>query len=87
MADLTLSLGTGTTFEPKKSEGGVAGAAGTAFDILKGAGAVAVFLAIVLSPILLVIVLAWLALRERGRRIEKKLLDEPQPATPRPRSG
>jgi hypothetical protein len=87
MADLTLTLGTGSTPEPKKSEGGVAGAAGTAFDILKGAGAVAVFLAIVLSPILVLVVLAWLALRERGRRIEKRLLDEPQPAAPRTRSG
>jgi hypothetical protein len=87
MADLTLSLGTGSTPEPKKSEGGVAGAAGTAFDILKGAGAVAVFLVILLSPLVLLVVLAWLALRERGRRIEKRLLDEPQPASPRPRSG
>jgi hypothetical protein len=87
MADLTLSLGTRSTPEPKKSEGGVAGAAGTAFDILKGAGAVAVFLVILLSPLVLLVVLAWLALRERGRRIEKRLLDEPQPVSPRPRSG
>jgi hypothetical protein len=87
MADLTLALGTGGGAAPKKSEGGAAGAAGTAFDILKGAGAVAVFLAIVLSPILVLVVLTWLALRERGRRIEKRLLDEPQPAAPRTRSG
>jgi hypothetical protein len=87
MADLTLTLGTGEGASPKKSEGGVAGAADTAFDILKGAGAVAVFLAIVLSPILILVVLAWLALRARNRRIESKLLEEPQPATPRPRSG
>jgi hypothetical protein len=87
MADLTLTLGTGGGAAPEKSEGGVAGAAGTAFAILKGAGAVAVFLAIVLSPILLLVVLAWLALRARSRRIESKLLDEPQPATPRPRSS
>jgi hypothetical protein len=85
MADLTLSLGTGSAPEPKKSEGGVAGAAGTAFDILKGAGAVAVFLVILLSPLVLLVVLAWLALRARSRRIESKLLDEPQPATPPPR--
>ena len=87
MADLTLSIRTGSTPEPKKSQGAVAGAAGTAFDILKGAGAVAVFLAIVLSPVVLLIVLAWLALRARGRRIEESLLEEPRPATPRPRSG
>jgi hypothetical protein len=86
MADLTLTLGTGGA-APKKSEGAVAGAASKAFDILKGAGAVAVFLAIVLSPVLVLIVLAWLALRARSRRIEKKLLDEPQPAAPRPRAG
>jgi hypothetical protein len=87
MADLTLTLGTRGAPAAKKSEGGVAGAAGMAFDILKGAGAVAVFLAIVLAPIVLLIVLAWLALRARGRRIERRLLDEPQPATPRPRSS
>jgi Domain of unknown function (DUF4349) len=87
MADLTLTLGTGGAAAPEKSEGGVAGAAGTALDILKGAGAVAVFLAIVLSPVVLLIVLAWLALRARSRRIESKLLEEPQPATPRPRSS
>jgi hypothetical protein len=87
MADLTLTLGTGGAAAPKKSEGGVAGAASTAYDILKGAGAVAVFLAIILSPIVLLLVLAWLALRARGRRIESKLLDEPQPAAPRPRSS
>jgi hypothetical protein len=87
MADLTLTLATGGAAGPKKSEGGVAGAAGTAFDILKGAGAVAVFLAIVLSPIVFLIVLAWLALRARSRRIESRLLDEPQPATPRSRSS
>jgi hypothetical protein len=86
MADLTLTLGAGRA-AAKKSEGGIAGAAGTAFDILKGAGAVAVFLAIVLSPIVLLVVLAWLALRARSRRIESKLLDEPQPATPGPRSN
>jgi Domain of unknown function (DUF4349) len=87
MADLTLTLGTSGAAAPKKSESGVAGAASTAFDILKGAGAVAVFLAIALGPIVLLIVLAWLGLRARGRRIESKLLDEPQPATSRPRSG
>jgi Domain of unknown function (DUF4349) len=87
MADLTLTLGTGGAAAPNKSEGGVAGASGTAFDTLKGAGAVAVFLAIVLSPIVLLIVLAWLALRARGRRIERQLLEEPKPATPRPRAG
>ena len=86
MADLTLTLATGGA-APTKSEGGVTGAAGTAFDILKGAGAVAVFLAIALSPLALLLVLAWLALRARSRRIERTLLDEPQPAEPRPRSG
>ena len=87
MADLTLTLGTGGAAAPNKSEGGVAGATGTAFDILKGAGAVAVFLAIVFGPIVLLILLAWLALRARGRRIERQLLDEPKPATARPRSS
>ena len=45
-------------------------------------GAVAVFLALVLSPLLILAILGWLALRARSRRIEARLLDEPQPGMP-----
>jgi hypothetical protein len=43
---------------------------------------VALFAAIVLSTVLLLAVLLWLALRSRARRIETKLLDRPEPAGP-----
>jgi hypothetical protein len=82
MADLTFRLATGATGAADKSESGIAGAVNKAADFLRGAGAVAVFLALVLSPLLLLAILAWLALRARSRRIEARLLDEPQPGTP-----
>lgn len=82
MADLTFRLATGVTGAADKSESGIAGAVDKAADFLRGAGAVAVFLALVLSPLLVLAILAWLALRARSRRIEARLLDEPQPGTP-----
>jgi Domain of unknown function (DUF4349) len=65
-----------------EDEGGAAGAAGDALELLGKAGAVALYLAIVLSPILLLLVLLWLALRKRSRRVETQLLDRPDPAAP-----
>jgi Domain of unknown function (DUF4349) len=82
MADLTLRLATAAPGAADKSESGVSGAAHKAADFLRGAGAVAVFLALVLSPLLVLAILAWLALRTRSRRIEARLLDEPQPGAP-----
>ena len=82
MADLTFRLATGATGAADKSESGIVGAVDKAADFLRGAGAVAVFLALVLSPLLVLAILAWLALRARSRRIEARLLDEPQPGTP-----
>lgn len=82
MADLTFRLATGAPSAMDKSESGIAGAVDKAGDFLRGAGAVAVFLALVLSPLLVLGILAWLALRARSRRIEARLLDEPQPGTP-----
>jgi hypothetical protein len=38
----------------------------------------------VLSPIVLPVVLLWLALRTRSRRVEARLLDAPGPAAPPP---
>ncbi len=87
MAELTLTLGTPTGAMPATREGGVTGAAHKAIDVLRGAGSVAVFLVLVLSPLLVLLLLAWLALRARGRRIERELLDESRPgvATPQER--
>ena len=82
MADLTFRLATGATGAADKSESGIAGAVDKAADFLRGAGAVAVFLALVLSPLLVLAILAWLALRARSRRIEARLLDELRPGTP-----
>jgi Domain of unknown function (DUF4349) len=82
MADLSLKLATPTGAAPQKSEGGISGAAGEAVNFLRGAGAVVVFLALVLSPLIVLVVLAWLVLRARNRRIEARLLDEPRPGAP-----
>ena len=79
MADLTLRLATPPPGTADKSESGVTGAVDKAGDFLRGAGAVAVFLALVLSPLLVLAILAWLALRARSRRIEARLLEDPQP--------
>ena len=48
-------------------------------------GVVALFLAIVLGPVVLLLVLLWLALRSRSRRIETRLLGRPEPAGPPPK--
>jgi hypothetical protein len=82
MADLTFRLATGAPGAVDKNESGIAGAVDKAADFLRGAGAVAVFLALVLSPLLILAILGWLALRARNRRIEARLLDEPQPGAP-----
>jgi len=81
-ADLTFRLATGAPGAVDKNESGIAGAVDKAADFLRGAGAVAVFLALVLSPLLILAILGWLALRARSRRIEARLLAEPQPGTP-----
>jgi hypothetical protein len=82
MADLTFRLATGAPGSVDESESGIAGAVDKAGDFLRGAGAVAVFLALVLSPLVLLAILGWLALRARNRRIEARLLNEPQPGAP-----
>jgi hypothetical protein len=66
----------------EEDEGAAAGAAGDALRFLGAAGAIALFLAIVLSPVVLLAVLLWLALRARSRRVEARLLDRPDPASP-----
>jgi Domain of unknown function (DUF4349) len=84
MAELTLTLGTPTGAVPETSEGGITGAAHKAVDVLRGAGSVVVFLGLVLSPLLVILLVVWIALRARGRRIERELLDESRPGAASP---
>jgi hypothetical protein len=84
-SELALTLHTrAAAAAQEKDESGAAGAAGDALRFLEAAGVVALFLAIVLSPIVLLVVLLWLALRTRSRRVEARLLDAPGPAAPPP---
>lgn len=78
MADLRLGIFTG---EPAAApaEGRVEGAARDALHLLSLAGAGAVFLAIVLSPLLALGVALFLARRARRRRAEERLLGQPRP--------
>jgi hypothetical protein len=66
----------------EEDEGGAAGAADDALRFLGDAGAIALFLLIVLSPVVLVAVLVWIALRSRTRRIETRILERQAPAAP-----
>jgi Domain of unknown function (DUF4349) len=68
--------------QEKEDETGAAGAARKALDFLAAAGTIALFLVIILSPVVLLLVLLWLAFRARSRRIETRLLDRPGPASP-----
>jgi Domain of unknown function (DUF4349) len=66
----------------EKDETGAAGAARDALDFLAAAGTIALFITIVLSPVVLLLALLWLAFRARSRRIEAELLDRADPASP-----
>jgi hypothetical protein len=79
LADLALMLRTGKS-SATPSEDRVGGAARDAVHVLAVAGAVAVFLLIVLAPPALVAVAIWVAFRARRRRTEERLLDKPRPA-------
>ena len=83
-AELTLVLHTREAPAAAKEEGRIAGAAGNAVDFLARGGSVLVFAAIALSPLALLAVLAWLALRARSRRIEARILERTRPGAPSP---
>ncbi len=84
-SELALTLHTrAAAAAQEKDESGAAGAASDALRFLGEAGAIALFLAILLSPVVLLAVLLWLALRTRSRRVEARLLDAPGPAAPPP---
>jgi hypothetical protein len=79
LADVALMMRTGHSAVAPR-EGRVEGAARDAAHVLAVAGAVAVFLLIVLAPLAVVAVAIWLAFRTRRRRTEERLLDKPRPA-------
>jgi len=85
-SELTLLLHTREApAAAEEDEGEAAGTARDALRLLGDIGIVALFLAIVLTPVLLLAVLVWLALRSRSRRLETRLLDRPEPAGPGPK--
>jgi Domain of unknown function (DUF4349) len=82
-SELTLLLHTREApAAEERDEGGAAGTARDALRLLGDIGVVALFLAIVLGPVVLLAFLVWLALRSRSRRLETRLLDRPEPAGP-----
>ena len=78
VAEIDLALHTRAA-AATPDEGGAAGAARDAFDLLGGVGIGLVYAAILGGPLLLVLLLAWLAARRRSRRLEHRLLDQPRP--------
>jgi Domain of unknown function (DUF4349) len=66
----------------EEDETGAIGAVRDALDFLAAAGTIALFLFIILSPVVLLLVLLWLAFRVRSRRAEARLLDRADPASP-----
>lgn len=82
-SELTLVLHTREApASREEDEGGAAGAADDALRFLADAGTIALFLVIVLSPVVLLAVLIWLALRSRTRRIETRILERQTPSAP-----
>jgi hypothetical protein len=85
MAEVTLTLHTreaaGGT---KKDEGRLGAALHNGVDYLVAGGAVAIVIAIVAAPFILLGVLIWLVLRTRRRRIDERLLAQPRPAVSPP---
>jgi hypothetical protein len=81
-AELTLVLHTRAAPSAQEDESRLAAAARNGLDFLAGAGSIALFLAIVLSPLLALVVGAWLVLRARSRRLEDRLLERPRPTGP-----
>jgi hypothetical protein len=82
-SELTLVLHTKEAPAAREDdEGGVAGAADDALRFLGDASAIALFLLIVLSPLVFLGVLLWIVLRSRTRRIETRILERQTPSAP-----
>jgi Domain of unknown function (DUF4349) len=82
MAEVSLTVRTGRA-AVAPAEGRIEGAARDALRVLAIAGAVAVFLLIVVSPLLAIATFAWLARRSLRRREEERLLEQPRPSAAR----
>jgi Domain of unknown function (DUF4349) len=82
MAEVSLTVRTGKP-AAAPAEGRIEGAARDALRVLAIAGAVAVFLLIVLSPVSALVLVAWLARRSLRRRQEERLLEQARPAAAR----
>jgi hypothetical protein len=82
MAEVSLTVRTGRS-AAAPSEGRLGGAARDALHVLAVAGAVAVFVLIVLSPLLAIALAVWLARRSWRRREDQRLLEQPNPAAAR----
>jgi hypothetical protein len=83
-AELTLVLHTRAPASGQVDKSGVGGIVGDAFHFLGRAGAVALFTAIVLSPLVLLALLVWLLRRRYLLRQEADLLDRTTPGEPSP---
>jgi uncharacterized protein DUF4349 len=79
MAEVSLTVRTGRS-AAAPSEGRLEGAAGDALHVLAVAGAVAIFVLIVISPLVAIGIAVWLARRSVRRREHERLLDQTHPA-------
>jgi len=82
MAEVALTVRTGRS-AAAPSEGRLGGAAGDALHVLAVAGAVAVFVLIVISPLVAIVAAVWLGRRTMRRREHARLLDQTNPAAAR----
>jgi Domain of unknown function (DUF4349) len=82
MAEVSLTVRTGKS-SSVPTEGRLEGAAGEALHVLAVAGAAAIFVLIVISPLLLIGLAVWLGRRALRRREHERLLDQTKPAAAR----
>jgi hypothetical protein len=83
-ADLRLVLHTEVAAGGTATKSGLGGIVGDALHVLGRVGEVALFAAIVLSPLALLALLVWLVRRRRLRLQEATLLDKTRPGAPSP---
>lgn len=82
LAEISLTVRTGRS-AAAPSEGRLEGAAGDALHVLAVAGAIAIFVLIVISPLVAIGIAVWLARRSVRRREHARLLDQTNPAAAR----
>ena len=79
MAEVSLTVRTGKS-AAAPTEGRLEGAAGDALHVLAVVGAAAIFVLIVISPLLAIGLAVWLGRRSLRRREHERLLDQTNPA-------